>query len=80
MPGITRANVVQLCREDGIPVHEKNFSLVETYGAEEAFITGTFGAQTPVVEIDGRRISDRPGPVTLRIRELYKALVKAETA
>ena len=59
---------------------EKNFSLVETYGAEEAFITGTFGAQTPVVEIDGRPISDGPGPVTIRVRELYKALVAADTA
>jgi len=80
MPGITRANVIRLCRDNAIPCFEKNFSLVETYGAEEAFITGTFGAQTPVAEIDGRPISDGPGPVTLRIRALYKALVKAETA
>jgi len=79
MPGITRANVIRLCRENGIPCFEKNFSLVETYGADEAFMTGTFGAQTPVIEIDGRRISDGPGPVTLRIRELYKASVAAET-
>ena len=80
MPGITRANVIRLCRENGIPVFEKNFSLVETYGAEEAFITGTFGAQTPVAEIDGRKVAEVPGPVTTRIRALYKALVKAETA
>jgi branched-chain amino acid aminotransferase len=80
MPGITRANVIRLCRQNGIPCFEKNFSLIETYGAQEAFITGTFGAQTPVVEIDGRPISDAPGPVTLRIRELYKALVKEDTA
>ena len=51
-----------------------------TYGAQEAFITGTFGAQTPVVEIDGRHISDGPGPVTVRLRALYKALVAADTA
>ncbi|MEE8455862.1 MAG: aminotransferase class IV [Limibaculum sp.] len=80
LPGITRANVIRLCRDNEIPVFERNFSLVETYGAEEAFITGTFGAQTPVVEIDGRPISDGPGPVTIRIRELYKALVAADTA
>ena len=79
MPGITRANVIRLCRDNAIPVFEKNFSLVETYGAQEAFITGTFGAQTPAVEIDGRPISDGPGPLTTRIRELYKALVAAET-
>jgi branched-chain amino acid aminotransferase len=80
LPGITRANVIRLCRDNAIPVFEKNFSLVETYGSQEAFITGTFGAQTPVTEIDGRPISDGPGPLTTRIRALYKALVAADTA
>ncbi len=80
LPGITRANVIRLCRDNAIPVFERNFSLVETYGAEEAFITGTFGAQTPVTEIDGRPISDGPGPLTTRLRALYKALVAADTA
>ena len=74
--GITRRKVIELCRANGIPVFEKNYSLVETYGADEAFLTGTFGAQTPVFEIDGRDIGERiPGPVFLRLRELYKALV-----
>ena len=50
--------MIGLCRAEGIPVFEKNFSLVETYGAEEAFLTGTFGGQTPVAEIDGRRYGD----------------------
>ncbi|MGR3460756.1 MAG: D-amino acid aminotransferase [Roseovarius sp.] len=81
MNGITRAKVIELCREDGIPVYEKNFSLVETYGADEAFLTGTFGAQTPVGEIDGRMIGDgAQGPVTTRIQELYKALIRRKTA
>ncbi|RXV70107.1 aminotransferase class IV [Roseovarius sp. A46] len=81
MNGITRAKVIDLCREDGIPVYEKNFSLVETYGADEAFLTGTFGAQTPVGEIDGRVIGDGvQGPVTTRIQDLYKALIRRETA
>jgi len=81
MNGITRAKVIQLCREENIPVFEKNFSLVETYGADEAFLTGTFGAQTPVGVIDGRRIgTGEIGPVTERIRALYKALIKRETA
>ena len=75
-----KRRLIRLCRDNAIPVFERNFSLVETYGAEEAFITGTFGAQTPVVAIDGRRISDGPGPVTMRIRDLYKALVAADTA
>ena len=76
MPGITRAKVIDLCRANGIPVHERNFGLLETYSADEAFLTGTFGAQTPVGMIDGRVIGDgRMGPVTGRLRQLYKALV-----
>jgi branched-chain amino acid aminotransferase len=75
MPGITRKKVIMLCRDNDIPVLERNFSLVETYGAEEAFITGTFGAQTPVAQIDGRSLPAVPGPVTLRIRALYRELI-----
>jgi len=76
MNGITRSKVIALCRENGIPVFEKNFSLVETYSADEAFLTGTFGAQTPVTHIDGRRIgTGEMGPLTTRIRSLYKDLV-----
>lgn len=79
MNGITRQKVIDVCRRNAIPVFEKNFSLVETYSADEAFLTGTFGAQTPVSEIDGRAIgSGGFGPVTERIRALYKALVAAE--
>jgi branched-chain amino acid aminotransferase len=74
MNGITRQKVIDLCRANGIPIHVRNFSLVETYGAEEAFLTGTFGGQTPVTEIDGRKYAV-PGPVTTRIQGLYKALV-----
>ncbi|MEO0891719.1 MAG: D-amino acid aminotransferase [Pseudomonadota bacterium] len=80
MNGITRQKVIDLCRANNIPVFEKNYSLVETYGAEEAFLTGTFGAQTPVGEIDGRPIGQgQQGPVTTRIQELYKALIQRET-
>ncbi len=72
MNGITRAKVIEVCRKAGIPVFEKNFSLVETYGADEAFLTGTFGAQTPVGEIDGRVIgAGELGPMTEKIRALY---------
>ena len=78
MPGITRAKVIEICRAEGIPVFEKNFSLVETYGADECFLTGTFGAQTPVGQIDGRTIgTGGMGPVTERIRAAYKRLVLA---
>ena len=76
MNGITRAKVIALCRANGIAVKLRNFSLVETYSADEAFLTGSFGAQTPVGVIDGRVIgSGQMGPVTKRLRGLYQALV-----
>ncbi|WP_377509977.1 D-amino acid aminotransferase [Octadecabacter sp. R77987] len=81
MNGITRQKVIDLCRANDIPVFERNFSLVDTYGADEAFLTGTFGAQTPVSEIDGRQIgSGDMGPMTQRLRDLYKGLIAAQIA
>ncbi|MCV2867311.1 D-amino acid aminotransferase [Defluviimonas sp. WL0002] len=78
MNGITRQKVIDVCRANGIPVFERNFSLVDAYSADEAFLTGTFGAQTPVGQIDGRTIgTGELGPMTERIRALYKALVAA---
>ena len=80
MNGVTRRKVIELCRANGIPVFEKNFSLYEAYSADEAFLTGTFGAQTPVGEIDGKQIGTGfAGPVTRRIRDLYAELVRADT-
>ncbi len=80
MNGVTRANVVRLCREHAIPVFERNFSLFDTYGADEAFLTGSFGGLTPVAEIDGKRIGAGPGgPVTRRLSALYRDLVAADT-
>ena len=81
MNGITRQKVIDLCRANDIAVHERNFTLVDTYSADEAFLTGTFGAQTPVGEIDGRTIgTGRTGPMTERIRGLYKALIQQDGA
>lgn len=80
MNGITRQKVIDLCRNNDIPVFEKNFSLVETYSADEAFLTGTFGAQTPVGKIDGRVIGTGDlGPLTTRIRALYKDMIDQGT-
>ncbi|MDA0901285.1 MAG: D-amino acid aminotransferase [Proteobacteria bacterium] len=80
MNGITRQKVIDLCRSNDIPTFEKNFSLVETYSADEAFLTGTFGAQTPVGEIDGRVIGTGTlGPLTTRIRALYKDMIDQVT-
>ena len=81
MNGITRQKVIDLCKAEGIPVFERNYSLVDTYSADEAFLTGTFGAQTPVAEIDGRQIGEGDmGPVTKHIRGLYKDLIERHCA
>ncbi len=81
MNGITRQKVIEICRENDIPVFQKNFSLVETYDADEAFLTGTFGAQTPVGQIDGRQIGNgEAGKMTRRLRALYADLIARETA
>jgi branched-chain amino acid aminotransferase len=80
MNGITRQKVIDICKTNSIEVHERNFSLVDTYGADEAFLTGTFGAQTPVGMIDGRTIGNGElGPVATKIRSLYKNLVEEDT-
>ncbi len=82
MNGVTRQKVIDVCRADGIPVFERNYSLVDAHGADEAFLTGTFGAQTPVAEIDGKPVGrdGGRGPVLHRIRELYADLVRRNTA
>jgi branched-chain amino acid aminotransferase len=76
--GITRANVIALCRSNGIPVYEKNFSLTDVYGAEEAFVTGTFAGLVPARSVDGRELTAGRGPMTERLQGLYKALVEAD--
>jgi len=78
--GITRANVIAICCEAGIPVFEKNFSLTDVYGADEAFVTGTFAGLVPVRTVDGRVLTDGRGPMTLRLQELYKARIEADVA
>jgi len=78
--GITRGLVLELARANEIAAYERNFSLHDVYGAEEAFITGTFAGVTPVREIDGRRISDRRGPMVERLQGLYRARVAEEAA
>jgi branched-chain amino acid aminotransferase len=79
--GITRRMVIELCKTGGIPVSERAFSLTDVYGADEAFVTGTFGGLTPVVEVDGRRIgSGARGEMTARLSELYAEAVVRATA
>ncbi len=78
MNGVTRQKVIDVCKANGIPVYEKNYSLYEAVSADEAFLTGTFGAQTPVAEIDGKILGsgEGAGPITKKIRALYKDLIR----
>ena len=77
MNGITRKKVIELCSEHKIPIYEKNFSLVDVYSAQEAFITGTLGSLTQVISIDERSIgsSDEGWPITSKLRQAYKKLI-----
>jgi branched-chain amino acid aminotransferase len=86
IPGITRGNMLRLARDNGIPAVEKHFSLYDVYGADEAFVTGTFAGLIPVREIDGRPVrhplSDAPwagaGPVSRKLSLLYKELCRSD--
>lgn len=81
MNGITRGAILKVCRDQGIPCFEKNFSLFDVYGADEAFVTGTFGGITPVTKIDGRQIgAGNFGPMSRRLHHLYEAEIQAEVA
>ena len=79
MNGITRKKVIELCSEHKIPIYEKNFSLVDVYSAQEAFITGTLGSLTQVISIDERSIGspDEGWPITSKLRQAYKKLINA---
>jgi branched-chain amino acid aminotransferase len=79
--GVTRGNVIRLCERHGVPIQLGDFSVDEARGADEAFVTGTFGGLTPVRQIDGRVLPvTLPGPVTQRLRGLYEALKDEQAA
>jgi branched-chain amino acid aminotransferase len=81
LAGITRANVLELCRAHGIAAREATFSLTDVYSAREAFVTGTFAGVVPVRSVDGRVIgAGRRGPVVQRLQGLYRDLVDADVA
>jgi branched-chain amino acid aminotransferase len=92
MNGITRCKVIEVCQQAGITYQQKDFSLFDVYGADEAFVTGTFGGLTPVISVDGRQIGapreavadghvDGPtGPMTRRLQQLYEGAIEAAVA
>jgi branched-chain amino acid aminotransferase len=79
--GITRANVLRMCRAGGITARETTFSLTDVYSAREAFVTGTFAGVVPVRSVDGRTIgSGGRGPVVRRLQQMYVDLVDADVS
>src|SRR5271165_4913786 len=85
LAGITRGAVLRAARREGVPAFERDFSLFDVYGADEAFTTGTFAGLTPVARVDGRVIGedarkddDASGPITRRLRAAVKALEAEE--
>jgi len=77
MNGITRKKIIEICEDAEIPCRQKNFSLFDVYGADEAFVTGSFGGLTPVTDVDGRTISrDVPGTLTQKLQKLYKDVIR----
>ncbi|WP_298018913.1 aminotransferase class IV [uncultured Parasphingopyxis sp.] len=76
--GITRGTVIEICREAGIPVFEKNFSLTDVYGADEAFVTGTFAGVVPATEVDGRVLTKGRGPMVEQLQRLYSARLETD--
>lgn len=79
MNGITRGKVIEACERFGITCRQKDFSLFDVYGANEAFVTGTFGGLTPVIKIDGRVIGNgNYGVSTKKLSSLYNQLIEEE--
>jgi len=78
LDGITRRNVINVCKANGIDVYERNFTLADVYAADEAFITGTFAGLTPVTEVDGRKIGVGSYHVTKQLEQYYIALIEQD--
>ena len=75
--GITRSVALEVAQDAGIPAIEKDFSLTDVYGADEAFVTGTFAGIVPVREIDGRKLACR-GPMVERLQKLYAERIERD--
>lgn len=81
LPGITRDAVIQIMRRTGIEVREELFPRDAVYIADEVFMTGTAAEVTPVREVDDRQIgSGRPGPLTVKLQEMFRAALKGQDA
>jgi len=77
LPGITRGLIIEICKENNIPILEQDISLTELYNADEVFTTGTMGELACVIEIDKRKIENRGG-VLMKLQSLFRKLTKTE--
>ena len=76
LPGITRGNIIKLCRENHIPVFEKNFQMKDVYSADEVFVTGTFAGVIPAIQVDDISIGNgNSGLITEKLYHLYKSKI-----
>ena len=75
LPGITRGLIIELCKENKIPIFEKNISVTEFYNADQVFTTGTMGELAQVVEIDKRKINNN-GMLLKKLKSLFKTLTE----
>jgi len=76
LPGITRGNIIKLCRENHIPVFEKNFQMKDVYSADEVFVTGTFAGVIPAIQVDDTPIGNgNSGLITEKLYHLYKSKI-----
>jgi len=79
MNGITRKKIIEICKLNQISIYEKNFSLVDVYSADEAFITGTLGSLVSVKSIDGRLIENKNNySMTEKLLKLYEELTQSD--
>ncbi len=79
LDGITRAAVIELARDEGIPVREKLFPITDVYTADECFLTGTAAELVPVIEVDARIVGDgKPGAMTKRLLNRFRELTNSE--
>jgi len=80
LPGITRQVVIDLCREEGLPLRTEAFLASRLYAADEVFVSGTNSEVLPICTVDGRPIGDgKPGPWTRRLQEAFARKVAGVT-
>jgi len=75
LPGITRASVMKIARDQGTPVHETSLNRVDLYTADEIFLTGSASEVIPIREVDGRHFE--PGPITQALQQRFGEIVRA---